>query len=81
MQIEVLLFAAARDAAGADSIEVDISETATAADVITAIGTEIPTIESLLPACRLAIDCEYVPANARVDQSGEIALIPPVSGG
>ena len=42
MQIEVLLFAAARDAAGSDSIQVDVEEDALAEDVMAAIGRQLP---------------------------------------
>lgn len=81
MQIQVLLFAAAKDAAEADSIDVDVAEDARAADVIKAIGARLPQIAALLPACRLAVDCEYVNDDAVVSPASEVALIPPVSGG
>jgi molybdopterin converting factor small subunit len=82
MQLEVLLFAAARDAAGSNMIRVELSEPATAGDVMDAIGQQLPQLAGLLPSCRLAIDCDYVPIETPVsDSCGEIALIPPVSGG
>ena len=81
MQLEVLLFAAARDAAGADSICVEVSDDPCARDVIEAIGHRLPEISRLLPSCRLAVDCSYVTADTPVPAESEIALIPPVSGG
>jgi molybdopterin converting factor small subunit len=82
MQLEVLLFAAAREAADSDSIRISVDAPARAADVIDAIGRELPQLAKLLPACRLAIDCSYVTADEVVGEDcGEIALIPPVSGG
>ncbi len=82
MQLEVLLFAAARDAAGSDSIRVEVSEPAQARDVIDAIGRQLPQLAGLLPSCRLAVDCAYVTNETPVtERCNEIALIPPVSGG
>ncbi len=82
MQLEVLLFAAAREAANSDSIQISVDAPARAGDVIDAIGRELPQLAQLLPACRLAIDCSYVAPDEMVEEDcGEIALIPPVSGG
>jgi sulfur-carrier protein len=81
MQIEVLLFAAARDAAGTDSITLDVADDAQASDVIDAIGQLVPHVVSLLPSCRLAVDCCYVTPETRINSNSELALIPPVSGG
>lgn len=81
MQLEVLLFAAARDAAGHDSIWIEVGEDASAQEVIAAIGDRLPEISRLLPSCRLAVDCSYVTADSPVPAGAEIALIPPVSGG
>jgi molybdopterin converting factor small subunit len=81
MQIEVFLFAAARDAAASDSILIDVPRDARASDVLEAIGHRLPEISSLLPACRLAVDCGYVGGDEAVSADSEIALIPPVSGG
>lgn len=81
MQIEVLLFAAARDAAGNESIRIEVADDARAGDVIEAIGAAIPEISRLLASCRLAVDCSYVSADQSITGDQEIALIPPVSGG
>ena len=81
MQLNVLLFAAARDSAGSDSVRVDVADDARAGDVLSAIGRELPQIAELLPSCRLAVDCCYVSPDQSVSKDSEIALIPPVSGG
>jgi molybdopterin converting factor subunit 1 len=81
MQIEVLLFAAARDAAGSDAIQIDVDDDAQASDVIAAVGQHLPELSGLLPSCRLAVDCCYVSDDVAVSADSEIALIPPVSGG
>ena len=81
MQITVLLFAAAREAAKHDSIQIEIPDNACALDVMAELGKQIPAIEPLIPSCRLAIDSCYVGNDAIVATGQEIALIPPVSGG
>ncbi len=81
MQIEVLMFAAAREAAGSDAIQVDVIDDATAGDVMAAIGHQLPELASLLPSCRLAVDNSYIANESAVSAGCEVALIPPVSGG
>jgi molybdopterin converting factor small subunit len=81
MRIEVLLFAAAKEAAHSDRVQIDVAADARAADVIEAIGLAVPGIANLLPSCRLAIDNCYVAAEHAVTPHSEVALIPPVSGG
>ena len=81
MQIDVLLFAAAREAAGTKSIQIDVPQDACAADVLRVLGETIPGIEGLMPASRLAVDRDYVSADTPVNAGSEVALIPPVSGG
>lgn len=81
MQINVLLFAAAREAAQSDSIQIDVAENASAADVLAELSQQIPAIQQLIPSCRLAVENCYVSNDAIVGQGQEVALIPPVSGG
>jgi molybdopterin converting factor subunit 1 len=81
MQIRVLLFAAAKEAAQTDSISVQVAEPATAADLLDAVGLQLPQLKPLLPSCRVAVNCCYVAEDAAVAADSEIALIPPVSGG
>ena len=83
MQLRVLLFAALREAAGQDSIAIPMSESGTmrAEDVLCAIGEQIPSVAPLIPSCRLAVDNRYVSADATIQSTDEVALIPPTSGG
>tara|TARA_R110002049_G_scaffold2750_2_gene21544 strand:+ start:359645 stop:359890 length:246 start_codon:yes stop_codon:yes gene_type:complete len=81
MQIEVLLFAALREAAGRDRITIDVSDQPTADDVIQAIADRLPSVAALMPACRVAVDSSYVGPDTLVPPNSEVALIPPVSGG
>jgi molybdopterin converting factor small subunit len=81
MDIDVLLFAAARESAGRDSIRIQLPENAVASDVMEAIEQVLPELAGLIPSCRLAVDCEYVGTQQEIPAHSELALIPPVSGG
>ena len=81
MRIKVLMFAAAKEAAGSDALWVEVDESAQAADVVRAIGRAVPQLAELLPSCRIAVDCCYVADDQPVNSTSEVALIPPVSGG
>lgn len=77
----VLLFAGAREAVGADRLQVTVPAGATARCVLTAIGAAAPQLCGLLPACRLAVDRQFVGDDCLLPIDAELALIPPVSGG
>jgi len=81
MQINVLLFAAAKEAANCGTVSIEIPIDASASDVMDSLAHALPAIADLLPSCRLAIDNEYVSHDAPVSADCEVALIPPVSGG
>ena len=81
MQLDVLLFAAAREAAGTDCLQVAVGDSPNAAEVFSTLGQRSPQLAALLPSCRLAVDGSYVADDAVITPGSEIALIPPVSGG
>lgn len=79
--VRVRLFAAARDRAGSDTIEVAAAAVQTIGDLRQAIAEQFPELAPLLPYATMAVDEQYVSDAAPVDRRGEIAVIPPVSGG
>ena len=81
MEIEVRLFAVARESAGCDTLCLQFSDRPSAADVMVALERELPQISGLIPSCRLAVNCEYVGPQMMISDDAEVALIPPVSGG
>ena len=81
MKVSVLLFAAAREAVGQESISVEVPDGANVAQVLEQLGQQIPTIAHLVSSSRLAVDNEYAPASQVITNENEIAFIPPVSGG
>ncbi len=79
--IQVLLFAGLREIARAPSVAVEIHETATAGDLLAALGRQHPALAPRLPPCRVAFDQAFVDNDAPLAGVTEVAVIPPVSGG
>jgi molybdopterin converting factor subunit 1 len=77
----VLLFALARERAGRPFLSVDLPETATVADLKSALALACPPLAPLLPTIRLAINSEYATDDQHIPPGAELAAIPPVSGG
>ena len=81
MIVRVKLFAVAKQAAGADSIELEVSEQSTVADVRRALMAAIPSLAPAVKFLMFAVDAEYAGDQTAVTPQSEIACIPPVSGG
>jgi|SRR5215212_1832919 len=82
MRIQVRLFAVLRERAGAETLDLDLDEGATAADALHALGSMGSIGEALDGASVVvAVNREYSPLHARLHDGDEIAVIPPVSGG
>ena len=81
MKICVKLFAAAKELAGCDALQVEIAESATVADVRRAVEAAVPALSRVLPHAQWAVDAEYADDNVPVHERSEVAIIPPVSGG
>ncbi|MEN1680756.1 MAG: MoaD/ThiS family protein [Planctomycetota bacterium] len=81
MNVRVLLFAGAREAAGADAVQVDVPADADYARLAEAMAAQQPALSELIGRSRFAEGTRYVAPGDTIDPSTEIALIPPVSGG
>jgi MoaE-MoaD fusion protein len=74
MNVSVRLFAGLRERAGRERIEVELPDGAVVRDLL--------AVMDLQPGqCVVAINREYVRADAPIGAGDEVALIPPVSGG
>src|ERR687898_3307090 len=82
MLVTVRLFAILRERAGADSVELELADGATATDAIDAVADRHGLGELLqrLPIA-VAVNREYAEREQALDDGDEVALIPPVSGG
>lgn len=79
--IDVLIFGALRERAGADSVPVAVAPDATSADLLVAAGDQYPDLKPYLASVRVAVDQHYAPATRELAGATEVALIPPVAGG
>ncbi len=80
MQVTVRLFAGLRQRAGAPSLDVEVPEDGSVADLLSALEA---TPVGGLPARSfiVAVNREYAGGDVTVRAGDEVALIPPVSGG
>jgi len=81
MKRTVLLFAEARQATGADRVEVDLPEPADVATLRRELSRQYPSLASAVERAMFAIDAAYATDATVVPPDQEVALIPPVSGG
>jgi MoaE-MoaD fusion protein len=76
MVVHVRLFAALRERAGSDRLELDLPDGALVSDALAAVdhlASDLPLV--------LAVNREYAAREQRLAPGDELALIPPVSGG
>jgi len=81
MRIRTLLFASHRDIAGSDSIDLELAEGATVADLVDALRARGGAWAGLPSATAVAVNHRYAPQELRLNETDEVALIPPVAGG
>lgn len=79
MKIEVLLFAALREAVGQSRVELELADGATVADAQSELVRRFPALREQRYA--FALDHHYATAATAIGGARELALIPPVSGG
>ncbi len=82
MPSTILLFALAREKAGASTLTVDLPPDPTVLDLKAALANLCPSLAPLLPTLRIAINSEYaLDDHQPIPPGAELAAIPPVSGG
>jgi len=77
MSIKILFFASLRDEMGRGNDELDAANISTVADVWSAVSDGKAMPSNLL----MAINQDYVNADAVVQDNDEVAFFPPVTGG
>ena len=81
MIVRVKLFAVAKEIVGSDVLAVEVSDGATIGEVRNAMMASVPELKRILDHSMIAVGAEYARDDTKVNESSEIALIPPVSGG
>lgn len=78
--VEVLYFAAAREAAGTASERVGVAPGATVADLARALEARHPGLAAAGPV-RFAVGERFADRSRRLADGDVVAVLPPVSGG
>lgn len=81
MIVHVRLFAAAKELAGTDVLEVEVPDGANVADLRRAVVAMAPSLATIVRHSLWAMGTAYVGDDVEVQANADIALIPPVSGG
>ena len=81
MKVRVRLFAVAKQVAGRDSVELDLPEGATIAQLREQLGLRVPPLSGIVAQMMFAVDVQYANDQTRIPPGADVACIPPVSGG
>ena len=81
MTLTVLLFAKARDLAGAPSVDLDVADGTLIADLRQLLVGRFPQLAGLQSSLLWAVDNEYVTTGRELHDGETVACFPPVSGG
>lgn len=81
MVVVVRLFARAKDLAGTDTVRVELPDGATVGELKLRLATDRPQLASLLGRCAVAVREEFADDSTSLSGAGEVAILPPVSGG
>ena len=86
MQVRVRLFALLRSREGVDTVDVEVGEGGSVADLLGQYFSTRPEVARLRPHVRVGVSGELLPRHVdltalRIEQGAEYALLPPASGG
>ena len=83
MKVQVLYFAALREQLGVECEEVELSDSATAADLLQLLAARGNAWAAVQDGAgtRLAINQEFAEPDACLSDGDEVGLFPPVTGG
>ena len=81
IRVHVKFFAAARDAAGTASTDLELPTSATVADALAVLIEQFPPLATHADRLAVAVNLSYARRDQALNDDDELALIPPVSGG
>ncbi len=82
MQLDVRLFAALKDRAGADRLKVELPQSEpTVSDLLSYLRQTFPALRPSLTTVIVAVNQEFSFGDQPLYASDDIVLFPPVSGG
>jgi len=81
MELNVRLYALYRERAGGSIVSVTLPDGATVADLTDEIRRQIPNLAPPEVKIVAAVNTDYADSDMILQQSDDVCLIPPVSGG
>jgi len=81
MQVQVRLFAAAREIVGRGEVSVELGEGDTVGDLMEHFFARYPELKAIAGSLLVAVNREFAARTARLQDGDEVGVIPPVSGG
>ena len=81
MNIRVLFFGAARDAVGANQMELALEAPATVSSAFQSLKERFSKLERFGRSLLFAVNQEYATPDTQLQENDELAVFPPVSGG
>jgi len=81
IKINVLLFGACREVAGASELTFDLSAPADVASAWSEIKTRFPNLEKFERSALFAVNEEHARKDQPLEDGDTLAIFPPVSGG
>jgi len=81
MNVRVRLFAALREAAGCEAVELDLPGPATIGRLRRQLAERLPSSAEMVARAMFALGTEYATDATEIPPHADVACIPPVSGG
>lgn len=81
VNVRVLFFGAARDAAGSNQVELSLEAPATVSSAWRSLGQRFGELERFGRSLLFAVNQEYATLETSLEENDELAVFPPVSGG
>ncbi len=81
MDVTVRLFASLREKAGTSNLTLSVPEGTNVEQLLSLVQSEKLELDGAIKGVLVAINHEYASANTVINESDDLALIPPVSGG
>jgi molybdopterin converting factor subunit 1 len=81
VQVRTLFFAAYRDALGTGSLDLELPDGSTVAQLVARLRARGTPFDQLPPTPAIAVNRTLVRSDVRLAAGDEIAFLPPVAGG
>ena len=81
MKVTTHFYAQLRDVVGEEKLDVDLSEGATAADLLEELYQQVPSLRAHDKTILIGVGVEFVDRNYKLKSGDEISIMPPVQGG